>query len=190
MGELLREAFRDVAADPKLYLAEVVQVALVVAGVWWFGRRYAARRLAARLARVNAAVDAAEADEREAARLRAEAPTLVETAKREAAAFAHDAAARLAAERQTAASTTAEQVAKIAAQARATVEEERARVDREAADRLVRLTTEATRAYLDTMLTDDERRAVTRSAIARLLDELEREPAHAAVDGGVDGVVR
>lgn len=177
MGALLRETIREIAADPARYVVEFAQTLLVVVGCWWFGRRWFAKRLAERGARVNASLDAAESDVSEAARLRAEAPQVVEQAKRDAAALLRATTDQSAAERVAAESAIAGEARAVVEQAQATIDQEKARVRRESAERLVRLTTEAARDYLDAMVTESERRVITERAIGRFVDELESQVA-------------
>jgi F0F1-type ATP synthase membrane subunit b/b' len=171
MGELLGEVLRDITADPARFTAEVVQSLLLLGIVVWGGRRYLVRRLAARREAIAAALAAADQAERESARLREEAREVVARAEQESPAVvraATDAAER---ERQAASVRIEVEAREVVAQARRNVEGDRQRVLREASARLIRLTAEAARRYLDEMLTEDERRALTRRAVLEALEE-------------------
>jgi F0F1-type ATP synthase membrane subunit b/b' len=65
----------------------------------------------------------------------------------------------------------------ILAQARQTVEREKERFSRETGARLVQLTAETVLRYIDEMLTESERRALTQKAILASLGQMERGAA-------------
>lgn len=177
MGELLRAVLGEVAAEPARFAAEVVQSLILVGLIVAFGREPLRRRLAARQARIGAALDEADAAEREAVRLREEAAALAAAGPPAGAGGPADARELAGRERAEAAGRADAEARQVVAQARETAEREKEAVRRAAADRLVRLTTEVARRYLDEMVGDEERREATRRAILESLAEVERGDA-------------
>jgi F0F1-type ATP synthase membrane subunit b/b' len=176
MGEALQAALRDIAERPWPFVAEVAHFLLLAALVAWAARRPIARRLAARRDAIAASLSAADEAEREAAAMRAQAAAVPRDAEAEVPLIL--AAARAEAERQRQATiaegeSEAERLLREASQA---VDADRTRAVQEASERLIRLTTETARRYLDEMLTEGERRALTEKAILESLGELERGP--------------
>lgn len=76
-------------------------------------------------------------------------------------------------ERATAAAAIEAEARQVVEQAHKSLELEKESVRRDAAERLVGLTTDAARRYLDEMLTENERRALTQKAILAFLDQVE-----------------
>jgi F0F1-type ATP synthase membrane subunit b/b' len=171
MGDVIRAVLAEIAAKPDRFIAELVQSVLLIGLIIAFGRPPLRRRLAARQARIAAALDEADAAERETVRLREEAATLTAARPAETAAMEPDA------ERAALDEGIEAEAGQVVAQARETIEREKEAIRRAAADRLVRLTTEVARRYLDEMVGDEERRAATRRAILESLAEVERSDA-------------
>jgi F0F1-type ATP synthase membrane subunit b/b' len=180
MGQLLTEVLRQVAGEPVLFIAEVVQSALLIAILVWAGRRYGSARLAARRSRIASELEAADVAERESLRIRTDVPVVVAQARESAEGILRS--AREQAEKERAASVTAveAEARQVVAQAQKALETELTGIRREASEHLVQLTTEAARRYLDEMLGETERRALTQKAIIAFLDQVE---ASAVADG-------
>lgn len=174
MEAALHEALREVAARPASFAAEIVQFVVLVVVVAWAARRPIAARLAKRRDRIAADLAGAAEADREAEGMRAEVEGVVARAEAEARALVEAARARATAERDAADVASRAEAERVLAQARDTVEAERRRVLQEASERLVRLTSETARRYLEEMLTEGERRAVTEKAILDSLRRMER----------------
>lgn len=185
MEEVLQAALREITASPLAFLAEVLQSALLVAIVAWAGRRVLGKRLGARRARIAAELARAEAAERESARMREEAREAVEQASREAPGVVQAARDRAERDRQAAVVEVEAEAERAIRQAQETVAADERKVVHDASERLVRLTAEIARRYLDEVLTERERRALTDRVILDALDELERgAPAPGAIRRG------
>ncbi len=178
MGAALHEALREIAARPASYAAEVIQFVLLVAVVAWAARRPLAARLARRRERIAAELAGAAESEREAEAMRAEAEGVVPRAEAEARTLVETARAGAEREREAADAEARAEAERVLAHARQSVDAEHQRLLRETSDRLVRLTSEVARRYLEELLTDVERRAVTEKAILDSLRRMER------ADGG------
>jgi len=172
MGELLRDVLQEIGADPTRFLAETAQSLLLLGILYWFGRKPLRRRLDAHLAAVVAELAEAAAAEQDAARLAEEARSHVARAKDEAPAAVHEVEEGLARDRQAGLDRIEAEAREMVEQARQAVERDKVRVAGEAAGRLVALTTEATRRYLDEMLSESERRALTQRAIHASLEAM------------------
>jgi F0F1-type ATP synthase membrane subunit b/b' len=171
MGDVIRAVLVEIAAEPVRFVAEAVQSLILIGLIIAFGRPPVRRRLAARQARIAAALDEADAAEREAGRLHEEAAALATARPAEAPVMAPDV------ERAALDEGIEAEAGQVVAQVRETIEREKEAIRRAAADRLVRLTTEVARHYLDEMVGDEERRAATRRAILESLAEVERSDA-------------
>jgi F0F1-type ATP synthase membrane subunit b/b' len=176
MGELFSDVLRGITAEPVRFIAEVVQSALVLVVLGWAGRRFARRRLAARRETIAAHLAEADAAERESVQLREEAGAAAARAQQEAPAMLRSATEQANRERQASVARIESEALEVVAQARRSVESDKERVRREASARLISLTTEAARRYLDEMLTEADRRALTRKAILAALEEIAAEP--------------
>lgn len=172
MGELLRDFLDEITADRSRFLAELVQSLILLAILGWAGRKAARKRLDARRARIVAELAEAEQAERDVGRLYEEARSRAARARDEAPALLRQAEARAQQEREAAIGRIEAEANELIGQARQAVERDKARIAREAAGRLVELTADATRRYLDEMLTESERRALTQKAILASLVEL------------------
>jgi F0F1-type ATP synthase membrane subunit b/b' len=172
MGELLGEELRDSMAHPARLLAEVVQSLLLLGLLGWGGRRYLLPRLTARREAIAAEVAGAGEAERESVRLREEAREVAARAGRETADLVQAARDQADRERRASIARLEDEAREVVAQARRSVEDDRQRVRREASERLIRLTAEAARRYLDEMLTEPERHALTRKAVLETLEEI------------------
>jgi F0F1-type ATP synthase membrane subunit b/b' len=177
MGELLREFLHEITGDPTRYLAELVQSLLLLGILGWAGRRSLRQRLDARRTRIVAELTEAEQAERDGSRLEEEARSRAARGREEAPALLHQAEADAEKERKAALDRIEAEAMELVAQARQAVEGDKVRVAREAAGRLVELTAEAARRYLDEMLTEAERRALTQKAILASLGELSGSPS-------------
>lgn len=173
MGDLLRDALQEIAAAPARYLAELVQFGVLVGLIWWIGRGKLRHRLESRRDRVAAQLGEAEQAVAEAGRMREEAAALEERRGRQAATLLETADTEATKRREAALAAMEVEAGEIVAQARVVVEREKERIARESATRLVRLTAEAARRYLDEILTEGERRALTQRAILASLEQLE-----------------
>jgi len=173
MDELLKEIVREIAAQPVQFTVQAVQSLLLIGILAWAGRKYSAGRLAARRARIAAELADADAAEQESVRLRAEVPTVASQSKEAAAGIVRSAREKADAERAASAAAIEAEARQIVDQARSAVEAEKAAVHREASERLMSLTTEAAKRYLDEMLTETERRALTQKAILDFLNQVE-----------------
>ncbi len=171
METALHEALREIAARPASFAAEIVQFVVLVVVVGWAARRPIAARLAKRRDSIAADLAGALEAEREAEAMTAEAEAVVPRAEAEARAVVEAARERAKIERDAADAAARAEAERVLAQARDTVEAERRRALQEGSERLVRLTSEAARRYLEEMLSEGERRAVTQKAI---LDSLRR----------------
>lgn len=177
MGEALQATLREIATRPWAFVAEVVQAVLLLGVIAWAARGPVARRLAARRERVAAALASAARDEGEAASMHAQAGAVVRDAEAEAPRIVAAARAAAEAQRKTSDAAAEADVARLLDEARRSVDAERTKVLRDSSERLVRLTTDVARRYLDEMLTERERRALTERAIRESLGELERGAA-------------
>ncbi len=182
MRAVLEAAFEEVAARPWAFAVEVVQALLLVVILAWALRRIAGKRLEGRRAKIVAALEDAEAAERAAVDLAAEASAAVARAEEEAPRVVRTASEEAARERAAATAAFEAEAAALVEQARQTVERETESVRREASERLVRLTTETARRYLDEVLTDSDRRAMTEKVVLESLEELERGSGPRAKD--------
>lgn len=174
MEEAIRAALDSIAARPVPFAAEVVQAVLLVAIVAWLGRRPLERRLRARREKIAAALAEAASAERECGRIAEEARRVVESAEREAAAVVEAAREQAERDRASAAARVEAEARQAVDLARAAAQDDVARVAREASARLVRLTVLTARRYLDEVLTESERRALTARAISESLAAAER----------------
>jgi ATP synthase F0 subunit b len=173
MEELFTEILHEITGQPARFAADVLQSALLLGILVWAGRRYVAGRLAERRARIATELTDAGAAEHESDRVRQESLTVVTQARDSAAEMLRGARERAVGEREASVATIEAEAQQIVAQARTTVELEKAGVHRDVSDRLVHLTSEAARRYLEEMLTETERRALTQKAILTFLDEVE-----------------
>jgi len=176
MGDLFRDLLQEIGADPTRFMAETVQSLLLLGILYWFGRKPLRRRLDAHLAAVMSDLAEAAEAEQEAARLTEEARSHAARAKDEAPAAVRAVEEGLARERQAGLERIEAEAREVVGQARQAVERDKVRVAGEAAGRLVALTTEATRRYLDEMLSESERRALTRQAIHASLEAMTGPP--------------
>jgi len=172
MEELLREVLHEITAEPARFVAEVVQSAVLLAVLAWAGRKALRRRLAARRERIAADLASADAAEQESVRLREEGQAVAARAAQEPGAILQAAQERAAQERAAATNRIEAETREIVAGARQRVEEDKQRIRREASARLIRLTTETARRYLEEMLSEAERRALTQKAILETLEEI------------------
>lgn len=174
MGAVLQAALDEVTAHPGAFAIEAAQALVLIAALAWAVRRFASRRLEARRAGIASALAEADGAEREAGALTAEARDVVLRAEQEAARLVAGAREEVGRGRVSAAAEVEAEAALLVQQAREILERERQAARAEASERLVRLTTETARRYLDEILTDAERRALTQKAIVAGLEELER----------------
>lgn len=180
MGDLLREALHEITADPARFLAEAGQSLVLIAILWWMGGRWLRPRLEARRARIIADLADADAASLDAARLRQEAGARMAGMADAAAMLVRQANAEAVHEKEAELARVEAEAEAIIAQATKSVERERARLAEDAARRLVALTAEATRRYLDEMLSDSDRRGITQLAIRASLAQLKDEPTPGA----------
>ena len=176
MGELLSDVLRGITAEPARFVAEVVQSTLVLVVLGWAGRRFVRRRLAARRETIAAQLADADAAERESVRLREEAVAAAARAQEDSPGIVRAAKEQADQERQASIARIESEALEVVAQARRSVESDKERVRREVSARLISLTTEAARRYLDEMLTEADRRALTRKAILEALEEIAPQP--------------
>jgi len=174
VDDLLREFLREVTGAPARFAAELLQSVILLAIIWWAGRRWLGRRLAERQAEIATAVAEAAAAEREYPRIQEEARAVAAGVEPEKAAIARAAAERAEQERRAALDRLEAEARQVVTQARQTIESEKRRVLREASDRLAILTTETARRYLDEMLSASELHGLTQKAILESLQEMER----------------
>jgi len=173
MDELLRATLREITDQPARFAAEVVQQLLLIAIIVWFGRRWLAKRLAERRSRIESALAGADAADKDSVRIREELATMPAKSAESAAALLKSAREQAEKERATAAAAIEAEARQVVEQAHKSLELEKESVRRDAAERLVGLTTDAARRYLDEMLTENERRALTQKAILAFLDQVE-----------------
>jgi len=183
MEELLRQVLGDLAANPLRTAVEVLQSVILLVIVVWAGRIFARRRLEERHSRIAAELAAAEAAEREGAELEAKARGLAAGIEQQAAEVLRGSREQAEQERKTSVAQLATDAEQTVVQARQSVEQEKQRVVREATERLVRLTAEASRRYLDEVLTENQRRTLIERAILESLEEM--TGAAAPRDAGV-----
>jgi F-type H+-transporting ATPase subunit b len=183
MEELLRQALRELAADPARSLVAVAQSLLLLVALAWAGRKLARRQLAARQAKVAAELAAAETAEQDGIRLQEEARGIAGRVEQQVADILRAAREQAEQERQTSLTGIEADAGQLVRQARETVESEKNRVVREASDRLIRLTAAAARRYLDEVLTETQRRTLIQRAILESLEEMTGAPV--ARDAGV-----
>jgi F0F1-type ATP synthase membrane subunit b/b' len=180
MGELLREFLHEITAEPARFLAEFVQSLILLAILVRVGRKAARKRLDARRTRIVAELAEAEHAEGDVARLYEEARARVARAREEAPALLRQAEAKAQQEREAAIGQIEAEANELIRQSQQAVERDKARVARDSAGRLIELTTEVTRRYLDEMLTESDRRALTQKAILASLAELGGPPSSGA----------
>lgn len=172
MGELLHEFLQEITADPARFLAEFVQSLLLLAMIWWMGNKPVRKRLDARRARIVAELAEAEQVERDVARLQEEARARAARASEAVPALLRQAETKAQQDRQDAIQRIEAEAGELIGQANQAVQRDKTRVSRESAGRLIQLTAEATRRYLDEMLTESDRRALTQKAILASLAAL------------------
>jgi F0F1-type ATP synthase membrane subunit b/b' len=173
MGELIREALHEIVAHPGRFAAELVQFAVLVGLIVAIGREKLRKRLDDRRARVVGEMAEAEEAVRESARIRDEARALGERPPEEGPALLRRAEEEGASQRKAAIAAMEAEAEEIIAQARQTVEREKERFSRETGARLAQLTAETVLRYIDEMLTESERRALTQKAILASLGQME-----------------
>jgi F0F1-type ATP synthase membrane subunit b/b' len=183
MGALLQEVLHEITAAPARFMVEFAQSLLLIGIIVWMGRRWVRKRLVERRERIAAELTAAEAAERQWAGVDEEVRAVVARAQQEAPDLVKAARERAESERVAAMARIESEAEQAVAQARQTVESEKLRVARETADRLTQLATATTRRYLDEMLTETERRALTQQAILASLEALAGAGAGARGDG-------
>jgi len=174
MEELLRGVLHGITLEPARFLAEVVQSALLLVIIGWAGGRYVRGRLAERRERIAGELARAEAAERDSVRFREEARAAAARGEAEAPAVVRTAREQAEHEREASIARSDTEAEQMIVQARDTVEREKNRILGESSERLIHLTTETARRYLDEMLTEGERRALTQKAILESLEEMER----------------
>ncbi|GAO02159.1 ATP synthase F0 subunit B [Anaeromyxobacter sp. PSR-1] len=174
MGALLQAALDEVTAHPATFAVEAGQALVLIAALAWAVRRFASRRLEARREGIASALAEADRAEQEVGALHAEARDVVVRAEQEAARLVASAREEAGKARQAADAAVEAEAALLIRQASETLEREQQAARAEASERLVRLTTATARRYLDEVLTDAERRALTQKAIVAGLEELER----------------
>jgi F0F1-type ATP synthase membrane subunit b/b' len=173
MEDLLGGSLNEIFAHPIRFTADVVQSLLLLAVIAWAGRRYAVRRLADRRSRIATELADADAAQRDSVRIREESRAVVAQAREAAPGILQDAQARADREREASTAAIESEAREIVEQARRSIELELAGVRREASERLVRLTTETARRYVEELLTEAERRALTQKAILAFLDQVD-----------------
>jgi F-type H+-transporting ATPase subunit b len=177
MGELIREAFHEIVANPVRFVAELVQFTVLIGLIVAIGRATLRKRLDDRRARIIAELAEAEEAVRESARIRDEARALGERPPEEGPAVLARAEETAASQRKAAITAMEAEAEEIVAQARQTVEREKERVGRETGARVAQLTAETVLRYIDEMLTESERRALIQKAILASLGQMERGAA-------------
>jgi len=172
MGELLHEFLHEITANPIRFLAEFVQSLILLAILGWMGQKAARKRLDARRTRIVAELAEAEQAEHDVTRLQEETRARAARASEEGSALLRQAEVKAQQERVAAIEHAEAEAKELIGQAEQAVVRDKARVTRESARRLVELTAEATRRYLDEMLTESDRRALTQKAILASLAAL------------------
>ncbi len=173
MNALIQEAFREIAAQPLIFAAEVIQFVLLAAIVGLLLRRIVGNKLKERRERITTEVEKAERADTAYAEAQQQAAALVAGARAESKTII-EAARRAAEEELRVGREKAEQEAgAILLQASQAVESEKKKVAAEAAERLVTLITEITRRFIEESLTESERRRVTEKLILAGLEEME-----------------
>jgi F0F1-type ATP synthase membrane subunit b/b' len=178
VGTLLREVLHEITAAPARFLVEFAQSLLLIGIIAWLGRRWVRKRLVARRERIVAELADAEAAERRWASAGADVDAVIARAQQQTPEILKAARERAESERVAATARIESEAEQVIAQARQTVESEKRRAVRESADRLTQLATATARRYLDEMLTESERRALTQKAILASLEELAAAGAH------------
>jgi F0F1-type ATP synthase membrane subunit b/b' len=153
-------------------LVEVLQSVLFLSLVAWAGARFLRKRLSDRQARVARELAEAAAAEGDRARLLEEARATGARVAGEIAELVRTINQQAEQELQAAQAQVETEAQEVVAQARQSVDREKEHVRRDASARLLALTTEAARRYLDEMLSESERRAVTQKAILASLEQI------------------
>jgi F0F1-type ATP synthase membrane subunit b/b' len=172
MGELLRAFLQEITAEPTRFLAEFVQSLLLLAILWRVGRKQIRKRLDTRRARIVAELAEAEQAERDVTRLEEETRARSARTRDEGPALLRQAEAAARQEREAAVARIEAEAKELIGQAAQAVERDKTRLASESARRLIQLTATATRRYLDEILTESDRRALTQKAILASLAEL------------------
>lgn len=172
MTELIRQALREIADRPVVFVAELVQFAALAVIVWQLLRRSVFPTLAERRRKIAAQVEQANraGELRTDAQARAEA--IVAEARAQAARGAEAAAADANAARLAGLAAIERDASALVHQAEQTIAVEKQRVVQEASDELVGLIVVVVRRFLDESATESERRAMTQKLIADRLKEL------------------
>jgi F0F1-type ATP synthase membrane subunit b/b' len=165
MREFWEAVAGEISGHPRQLIVEVAQSLLLITLIVWYGRRLARRRLSGRRDRIEAELAAAAAADVESVRLRDEAQRVIAAIGQTGPLQEQEAIGEAERERDASLVQAEARARELVAEARRTVEMDRDRIRRESADRLLALTTEITRRYLDEILNEDERRALTRQAI-------------------------
>lgn len=173
MAELFKEVLHEITSKPVIFIAEIIQFAILI-GIFIFAvPRIVGKMLKERRERIIAELQEATKAKKEYTEVKKEANAIVAKAKEEARQIVREAQENAKRERE-AAVVQAEQEAKdIILQAEQTIETEKNKVISEACEQLVSLVTVTSRRFLDEALTESERRALTQKIVLSSLEEIE-----------------
>ena len=172
MSELIQEVLLEITAKPLLFVVEIVQFLLLVFIVRLILIRVLGTTLKERRERI--AADVEKADEADAAYAAAQQQAAALTAGALAEAKRSIEAARTAAqdERRRGLNEAEQEAKAILLQAQQTVETEKGRVAGEASEELITLITQVVRRFMEEMLSESERQAVTQKLILASMKEM------------------
>jgi len=172
MSELIQEVLLEITAKPLLFFVEIVQFLLLVFIVRLILIRVLGTTLKERRERI--AADVEKADQADAAYAAAQQQAAALTAGALAEAKRSIEAARTAAqdERRRGLNEAEQEAKAILLQAQQTVETEKGRVAGEASEELITLITQVVRRFMEEMLSESERQAVTQKLILASMKEM------------------
>lgn len=173
MAELFKEAVHEITGRPLIFVAEVIQFAILIGIIFGVAPRIVGKRLKERRERIIAELQEATKAKKEYTEAKKEANAIVASAKEEARQIVRAAQENAKREREAAVVQAEQETKDIILQAEQTIETEKNKVISEACEQLVSLVTVTTRRFLDEALTESERRALTQKIILSSLEEIE-----------------
>lgn len=173
MAELFKEVLHEITSKPVIFIAEIIQFAILI-GIFIFAvPRIVGKMLKERRERIIAQLQEAAKAKKEYTEVKKEANAIVARAKEEARQLVREAQENAKREREAAASQAEQEAKDIILQAEQTIETEKDKIISEASEQLVSLVTVTARRFLDEALTESERRALTQKIVLSSLEEIE-----------------
>lgn len=172
MEELLQEVLHEITNKPEVFIAEIIQFALLLGIILWLLPRVLGKKLAERQQKVVSEIREAEQIEQEYLQRKREAEEILANAEKEARQILLDAERNAEKERKIALSQIEKEVEEILSRAQQLVEAEEMKVMEETSEQLAGLVAEAIRRYVDEILSETERRSLTERIILSSLEEM------------------